>query len=86
MKIIPFDGDVNMQTTPYITITGTVSKFDTEDCTFTMAPTQYVILTHTTSPFPIHAHFADSNSKKRWGAEGPKVAVGSTITLGGSLE
>lgn len=85
-KLIPFDGDVNMQTNPYITITGTVTKFDTDDRSFAMTPTQYVILTHTNSPFPIQAHFADSSSKKRWGAEGPKVAVGSTITLGGLLE
>ena len=51
-----------------------------------MTPTQYIILTHYTSPFPIHAHFTDSASKKRWGADGPKVAIGSNITLGGSLE
>ena len=51
-----------------------------------MTPTQNVNLTHSTSPLPIHAHFADSASKKRWGADGPKVAIGSNITLGGSLE
>lgn len=75
-----------MQINPYITITGNVSKFDTEERSFTMTPTQYIVLTHSVSPFPIHAHFADSNSKKRWGADGPKVAVGSTITLGGFLQ
>jgi hypothetical protein len=75
-----------MQTSPYITITGNISKFDTDDRSFTMTPTQYIVLTHTVSPFPIHGHFADSNSKKRWGADGPKVAVGSTITLGGFLQ
>ena len=75
-----------METNPYITATGTVTKFDSGDHTFTMTPSQYVILTHTTSPFPIHAHFADSDSKKRWGAEGPRVAIGSSITLGGSLQ
>ena len=75
-----------MQTNPFINITGCVTKFDIEDPSFTMSPTQYIILTHSTSSFPIHAHFADSNSKKRWGTDGPKVTVGSTITLGGSLQ
>ena len=76
-----------METNPYITVTGNVTKFETgENRSFTMSPTQYIILTHTTSPFPIHAHFADSNSKKRWGPDGPKVTVGSTITLGGTLQ
>jgi hypothetical protein len=75
-----------MKTNPYITVTGNVTKFNLEDRSFTMAPTQYIILTHTTSPFPIHAHFTDYTLKKRWGAEGPKVAVGSTITFGGSFE
>lgn len=51
-----------------------------------MTPTQYIALTHAASPFPIHAHFADSNSKKRWGPDGPKVAIGSTVTLGGLLQ
>lgn len=75
-----------METNPYINVTGNVTTFDTENRTFTMSPTQYIILTHTTSPFPIHAHFIDSDSKKRWGAEGPRVTIGSTITLGGSLQ
>ena len=74
-----------MELSPYITITGNVSKFDIEQRSFTMNPTQYVILTHSATPFPIHAHFADSDSKKRWGSDGPKVTVGSTVTLGGSL-
>ena len=86
MKLIPLKGDVNMQTSPYITITGNVSKFNTNDHSFTMIPTQYIVLTHTVSPFPIHGHFTDSNPKKRWGADGLKVAVGSTITLGGFLQ
>jgi hypothetical protein len=75
-----------MQTNPYITVTGSVTKSNTEDHSFTMTPTQYVILTHTNAPFPIHAHFADGASKKRWGPDGPKVAIGSTITIGGSLQ
>lgn len=75
-----------MQTNPYITITGNISKFDADDRSFTMTPTQYIVLTHTVSPFPIHAHFADTNSKKRWGTDGPKVAVGSTVTVGGLLQ
>jgi hypothetical protein len=85
-QLIPFDGDANMQTNPHVTITGTVTKFDYDDRSFTMTPTQYIILTHTTAPFPIHGHFADSGSKKRWGADGPKLTVGSSITLGGSLQ
>jgi hypothetical protein len=85
IKLIFFDGDVNMQTNPHITVTGNVTKFESEDRTFTMTPTQYVVLTHTNSPFPIHAHFADSDSK-RWGAEGPKVVASSTITFGGSFQ
>ena len=75
-----------METNPYITVTGCVTNFDKEHRSFTMTPTQYIILTHTTSPFPIHAHFADSDSKKRWGAEGPRATVGSTVTIGGSLQ
>ena len=51
-----------------------------------MTPTPYAILTRKNSPFPIKAHFADSTSKKRWGNEGPKVVVGSTITIEGSLQ
>jgi hypothetical protein len=75
-----------MKTNPHITITGSVTKFDQEERSFTMNPTQYVILTHATAPFPIHANFADSGSRKRWGAEGPKVAIGSSVTIGGSLQ
>ena len=85
-KLIPFDGDADMETNPYITVTGSVAKFDSESRSFTMTPTQYVVLTHSTSPFPIHADFADCTSKKRWGTEGPRIAVGSSITLGGSLQ
>jgi len=85
MKLIPFNDDVNMQTNPYITATATVNNFDIENRTFTMTPNQYIVLTHSTSPFPVHAQFADSSSKKRWGMEGPKVAVGSSITIGGTL-
>jgi len=51
-----------------------------------MNPTQYIGLLHTPSAFPIHAHFADSESKKRWGNDGPRVAIGSTITFGGFME
>jgi hypothetical protein len=85
-QLIPFDGDLDMQNNPYITVTGTVTRFDVEERTFTMTPSQYIVLIHTMSPFPIHAHFVDSNSKKRWGAEGPKAIVGSTVTIGGSLQ
>ena len=85
MKLIPIEGDVNMENNPYISITGTVTSFDTDDHTFTMTPIQYIVLTHSSLPFPIHAHFANWDSKKRWGPGGPKVTVGSTITFGSLL-
>ena len=75
-----------METNPYITITGTVTTFDANDHTFTITPSQYIVLTHSSLPFPIHAHFANWESKKRWGPDGPKVTVGTTITFGGLLE
>ena len=75
-----------METAPYINVTGTVTTFDAEDHTFTMTPNQYIVLSHCTLPFPIHARFANWESKKRWGPEGPKVTVGSTVTFGGLLE
>ena len=81
IKFIPIEGDVNIEINPYITVTG-----DAEDHTFAMTPNQYIVLTHSSLPFPIHTHFANWDSKKRWGPEGPKVAVGSTITFGGLLE
>ena len=60
MQLIPFDDDlVDMQINPYIIITGNVTKFDVDERSFTMTPTQYIILTHMTSLFPIHAHFID---------------------------
>jgi hypothetical protein len=86
LKLIPIEGDVDMETTPYITVTGTVTSFNTDDHTFAMTPNQYIVLTHSSLPFPIHAHFANSDSKKRWGPDGPKVTVGSTISFGGLLE
>jgi len=42
-----------------------------------MTPNQYIVLTHSSLPFSIHVHFANSTSKKRWGPEGP---------FGGSFE
>jgi len=86
MKLIPIEGDVNMENNPYITVTGTVASFNADDHTFAMTPSQYIVLTHSSLPFPIHAHFANWDSKKRWGPDGPKVTVGSTITFGGLLE
>lgn len=47
---------------------------------------QYIVLTHLSLPFSIHAHFANWDSKKRWGPNGPKVTIGSTIAFGGLLE
>jgi len=67
-------------------VTGTVTNFNADNHTFMMTPTQYVVLPRSASPFPIHAHFVDSESKKRWGSEGPRVAVGSTITFAGFME
>ena len=75
-----------METNPFITVTGTVTSFNADEHTFTISPTQYIVLSRTSLPFPIHAHFANSSSTKRWGSEGPKVFVGSTITFGGLLE
>ena len=85
-KLILLDDDVDMKVNPYITVAGTIASFDSEDHTFTMTPTQYIGLIHASSGFPIHAHFVDRESKKRWGSNGPKAAVGSTITFGGFLE
>lgn len=75
-----------METTPYITVTGTVSTFDPNDRTFTMTPSQYIVLTHSSLPFPIHAHFANWESTRRWGTDGPRVTIGTTITIGGLLQ
>lgn len=75
-----------METNPFITITGTVTSFDADEHTFTMSPNQYIVLSRTSLPFPIYAHFANSSSTKRWGPQGPKVFVGSTITFGGLFE
>ena len=66
-------------------MTGIITSFNTEDRTFTMTPTQYSVLQHTATKLPIRAYFADMESK-RWGENGPKVAVGSTITFGGLLQ
>lgn len=87
-KLIPIEGDsgVDMENSPYITVTGTVSTFDANAHTFTMTPSQYIVLTHSSLPFPIHARFANWDNKKRWGPDGPKVTIGTTITFGGFLE
>ena len=82
-KLIPIDGDVNMEINPYITVTSTIAKFDTGDHSFTMMPNQYTVLTHSYSVLPIHRHFGDWYSNKRWGADRPKVTVGTTITFSG---
>ena len=81
-QLIPFNlnGVANMKNNPHITVTGNVTSFDKNNHSFTMTPTPYAILTCANDPFPIHAHFADSTSKKRWGNEGPKAMIGSTIT------
>ena len=75
-----------METNPFITITGTVTSFDADEHTFTMSPNQYIVLSRTSLPFPIYTHFANSSYTKRWGSQGPKVFVGSTITFGGLFE
>jgi len=85
-KLITIDGDVNMETNPYITVTGTVNQFNAEDRSFVMTPKQYVVLTHSYSVLPVHAHFGDWHSNKRWGADGPKVTVRTTITFGGFFQ
>ena len=75
-----------MEINPYITVTGTIAEFDTEDRSFTMTPNQYTVLTHSYSVLPIHGHFGDWHSNKRWGTDGPKVTVGTTITFSGFFE
>ena len=59
MKLIPIEGDMNIETNPYIIMTGTVASFNADDHTFAMTPNQYIVLTHSSLPFPIHAHFAN---------------------------
>jgi len=56
-----------------------------DDRTFTITPSQYSVLQHMTPGFPIHAHFADVNTK-RWGEGGPKVTIGTTVTFGGLMK
>ena len=75
-----------METNPFISVTGTITSFDADEHTFTMSPNQYIVLSRTSLPFPIYAHFANSSSTKRWGSQGPKVFVRSTITFGGLFE
>lgn len=75
-----------MKVSPYVTVGGTVSNFNPDNHAFTITPTQYIALSHTSSAFPIHGHFIDSDSKKRWGSNGPKAAAGSTVAFGGFLE
>jgi len=50
--------------------TGTVDQFNGEDRSFVMTPKQ----------------FADWHSNKRWGADGPKVTVSTTITFSGFFQ
>ena len=75
-----------MESNPYISVTGTITTLYANHHTFAMTPNQYIVLTHSSLPFPIHLHFANWDSKKRWGPDGPKVTVGSTITFGGLFE
>ena len=80
MKLTFIDGDVDEKTSPYITITGTISHFNPTDHTFQMSPSQYTALTHSATPFPIHGYFVES---KRWGeGKKPKLFLGSAITFG----
>ena len=72
---------MNMEINPYITVTGTVAQFNADDRSFTMTPNQYTVLAHFYSVLPIHGHFGDWHSNKRWGTDGPKVTVGTTITF-----
>ena len=51
-----------------------------------MTPKQYIVLTHSYSILLIHGHFGNWCTNKRWGADGPKVTVGTTITFGGFLQ
>ena len=75
-----------MEINPYITVTGTIAQFNADDRSFTMTPNQYTVLAHSYSVLPIHGHFGDWHSNKRWGTDGPKVTVGTTVTFGGLFE
>ena len=62
------DDNIDEKIRPYINVTGIVTRFDADDHTFNMCPTQYITLPHTSSPLPLHGYFIES---KRWG-EGKK--------------
>ncbi|KAF8966900.1 hypothetical protein BDZ97DRAFT_1917165 [Flammula alnicola] len=83
-KLILIDGDANDKTRPYIDIAGVVTRFNNDDHSFNMSPTQYVSLPHTSSTFPLRGFFIES---KRWGeGKKPKVMVGSTIAFSGFID
>jgi hypothetical protein len=78
------NADIDEKVSPYITVTGTVSSFHTADHSFDMTPSQYTVLTHSTSTFPVHGYFIES---KRWGeAKKPKLFTGTSVSFGGFLE
>ena len=84
MHLIPLEGIIEMENNPFITVTGTITSFDADEHTFTISPTQYIVLGRTSLPFPIHAHFANSSSTKRWGSEG--LVSGSPVRSGFSAK
>lgn len=65
-------------------VAGTIGSFNSNDRTFTMAPSPYTGLTHELPTISIHVHFLES--EKRWGSQGLKVKAGSMITFRGCLE
>jgi len=78
------DEDFNVKVKPYMNVAGTIGSFNSDDRTFTMAPSPYAGLTHESPTISIHAHFLES--EKRWGSQGPKVKAGSMIAFGGCLK
>ena len=68
----------------YINVMGIITKFDTQDHSFNMCPTQYIALPPTTSPLPLHGYFMES---KWWGdGKKPTLSLGSTIAFGGFID
>ena len=67
IKLIPIEGNMNMEINPYVSVTGTVDQFNAKDHTFTMTPNQYIVLTHSYSVLPIDAHvtFCQLGFKKK---------------------
>ena len=73
----------NIYGRPYVIATGTTTSYDSTNFTFSMMPTQYLNLSHSSLPFPIFS-FIDPQSPK-WKNKKPVPSTGSTISIGGFL-